>query len=65
MKEIHLQRCEKLCEEFLKLAAALRIREAEGAYKFDSYISGCRESGALRRKSLDLTRALADLRRAE
>jgi hypothetical protein len=27
------------------------------------FITGCRESGALRRASLDLTRALADLRK--
>jgi hypothetical protein len=30
----------------------------------DSYITGTKASGALRRTSLDLTRALADMRRA-
>ncbi len=45
---------------FLVAARALRARRAKAdLYEFQ----GCRESGAVRRASLDLTRALANLRR--
>ncbi len=37
-------------------------REETSAYVFESYTVG-KESGALRRASLDLTRALADMRK--
>jgi len=47
-------------KRFIAAAKALDERRA----KRDIYdFQGCRESGALRRSSLDLTRALADLRR--
>lgn len=48
-------------ERFLTAAKALMARR-----KKDEWLSdwqGCRESGACRRASMDLTRALADLRR--
>lgn len=49
-------------ERFIAKAKALRARRAKGdLYSFQ----GCRESGALRRASLDLTRALADLRKPD
>lgn len=43
-----------------RIAKATDGQDAEG-YLFD--FQGCRESGAVRRASLDLTRALADLRK--
>lgn len=47
-------------ERFLAKAKALQDRRA----KKDLYdFQGCKESGAMRRASLDLTRALSDLRR--
>ena len=45
--------------QFLKLADRLVVRlRAE-----PDMLSGCRESGAVRRASMDLTRALAELRK--
>jgi hypothetical protein len=50
------------------MAEALRfIAKAEVVDKIsrnDGYIAGGKESGAARRASMDLTRALADLRRS-
>ncbi len=47
-------------KRFLSAVKALEERRAlNDIYDFQ----GCRESGACRRASLDLTRALADLRR--
>lgn len=43
------------------LAAVNALSSREGA---DNYINGCKESGAVRRVSLDLTRALAELRKS-
>lgn len=49
-------------ERFIAKATALRLRRFKGdLYDFQA----CKESGALRRASLDLTRTLADLRRPE
>ena len=42
--------------------AERKIREDVGKGDYD-YHDGCKETGAARRSSLDLTRALADLRR--
>ena len=44
---------------FRKAVEALRLKMASDSYAF----MGCPESGALRRASMDLTRALATLRR--
>jgi hypothetical protein len=45
---------------FLVKASELKRRWEEDQW---SQMNGCRESGAARRASLDLTRALAELRR--
>ncbi|MEY2690230.1 MAG: hypothetical protein RL375_4430 [Pseudomonadota bacterium] len=56
-------------QRFLKRAAAIksqqrRVDPVQRLAAMDSYIdAGPRETGALRRASMDLTRALADLRR--
>jgi hypothetical protein len=52
--------CVKEAHRFLDKARAVvqRVDENETAFY------GCKETAALRRASLDLTRALADLRRA-
>lgn len=62
MTEEKLKHAIAEAERFLSAAKALRARR-----KRDEWLSdwqGCRESGACRRASLDLTRALSDLRRA-
>lgn len=46
-------------KRFIKRANELKLVE-DGPYSYNP-----RESGALRRASMDLTRALADMRRAE
>jgi hypothetical protein len=49
-------------KRFIAKAEALKARRKAG----DLYVfQGCRESGAVRRASLDLTRALADLRKPQ
>ena len=78
MKDISLERAKNEALRFLDTVMALEARRrveadilakgkaaggefsAAGLYAFQ----GCRESGAVRRASLDLTRALADLRRS-
>ncbi len=45
-------------ERFLKAAKAAKLELAS-----EGYIAGTKTSGAARRASLDLTRALADMRR--
>ena len=70
MNKAKIESCERLCREFLERAKALKAKADKnqmvyhGPHDFDFLTSGTRESGALRRISLDLTRALADLRRA-
>lgn len=61
MNKAKIEACEKLCQEFLERAKAVKdnckpIGNAE-------WFWGSRETGALRRTSMELTRALADLRR--
>lgn len=69
MNKAKIEACEKLCREFLKRAKAVEAKAAKNQmeyhtpHDFDFLTSGTRESGALRRISLDLTMALADLRR--
>ena len=59
-RENKLKAVEAEAKRFLAAVAALKARRAKGdLYDFSS----CRESGAVRRASLDLTRALADWRK--
>lgn len=62
MNKAKIEACEKLCQEFLERAKALKNNE--NAISNLRIGFGSLESGALRRTSMDLTRALADLRRA-
>ena len=39
------------------------IRRADATLKVDEWVTGSRESGALRRQSMELTRALAAMRK--
>jgi hypothetical protein len=66
MENSKIEQCECLCREFLERAEALRQHEKECNSKTDFrwFVYSPRESGALRRTSMELTRALADLRRA-
>lgn len=61
MNKHKLEICEALCREFLERAKVVKdnckpIGNAE-------WFCGSMETGALRRTSLELTRALADMRR--
>jgi hypothetical protein len=61
MTDDKLKAAQAEAERFIAAARTLRARR-----KKDEWLSdwqGCRESGACRRASLDLTRALAGLRR--
>lgn len=58
MKKSTLQKTINIAEDFLQ-AARECMDELNGDYQ---YIEGTRKSGACRRKSMDLTRSLADLR---
>ena len=71
MNKAKIEQCERLCREFLKREKELYERvnyyqamDDKHSYSFEFYASGLRESGALRRTSMELTRALADLRKA-
>ena len=66
MENAKIKVCERLCREFLERAEALRHHEKEcnSNADFRWFVYSPRESGALRRTSMELTRALADLRRA-
>ena len=72
MNKAKIEACEKLCREFLKRKKDLYAKvdyyraldHDNHSYSFEFYASGLRESGALRRTSMELTMALADLRRA-
>ena len=52
--------CQALAREFADLAEELERKTAAGSSWF---FCGSKLSGQVRRKSMDLTRALADLRR--
>lgn len=60
----HLERAEEECARFLAATKELRkrLREDEHAKQY-AYITGCPETAAVRRASLDLTRALAKMRK--
>jgi hypothetical protein len=60
MNMVSIDRAKKRVKEFLDRVAEMEIKFEEDETAF----YGCRESAALRRSSMDLTRALADLRRA-
>ena len=53
-----LARCQALAREFADLA-----EELERQSSTNHWVMGSKLSGQVRRKSMDLTRALADLRR--
>lgn len=65
MTKNQISRCVKLCREFI--ARAKKVSDEHGkselrmGFVFNS-IHGSAASGALRRTSMELTRALADLR---
>lgn len=76
MNDGPLDHAKKEAERFLQVVHALNLRrkaekakeeeakrtgQDHGDYLYD--FQGCKESAAVRRASLDLTRALADLRR--
>lgn len=61
MTRENLQRCIALAQDFV-LKARDRIVEIDNN---EYYSVGTKRSGAVRRASLDLTRALADLRRPD
>jgi hypothetical protein len=62
MNKAKIEACEKLCREFLERAKEVKSNpHLLGEY---GLIWGGKETGALRRTSMELTRALADLRRA-
>lgn len=60
-----LQEAKQESERFLNRIKELESRvKKDGWLKWESgYISGCSESGAVRRSSMDLTRTLAKLRK--
>ena len=60
MDDITIKEAMKEAKEFIERAkAVLERRKIEGKAVY----FGCKETGALRRKSMDLTRALARLRK--
>ena len=61
MNKSKIEACEHLCREFLERSKALKENKYAMEFLVSSY--GSKESAALRRISLDLTCALADLRR--
>lgn len=52
-------------KRFLKAADAAKARYAADKFKPEWDVPPTREGGAVRRASMDLTRALADLRKTE
>lgn len=60
MKPEYLERAIAEARRFIKMANAAEARITEDKY---ALISGSRETAAVKRASMDLTRALADLRR--
>ncbi len=59
MTEEKVKICIKEAKEFIERAKVVLERAKEDKYIF----FGCKETGALRRQSLELTRALAELRK--
>ena len=54
--------CLKDAKRFIELADAARVRLENDS---TCSITGCRETGAARRASMDLTRSLANLRKTD
>ena len=59
MNKAKIELCEKLCREFLERAKVTK----ETANGNSAWFWGSKDTAALRRTSMELTRALADLRR--
>lgn len=59
MRAVAIAKAEHECRRFLAAMQNLRDRQAEDPH----YGEYSKEAGSLKRASLDLTRALADLRR--
>lgn len=60
MKYMHLEKAEEEARRFIQAVTALRNMEKLSDEQ--QYIGASRWSGAVKRASMDLTRALADLR---
>ena len=61
-----IKEAEEEAHRFIRRCVEWRLACKENGCDLDSiYASGTKESGAIRRASLDLTRALANLRRPE
>ena len=60
MNMINMKRAKETAKRFLDRVAEMEIKLSENEMAW----FGCPESGALRRSSMDLTRALSALRRA-
>ena len=59
-----IKKAEDAAHRFLAAADAIRVRLAQDADFNELYgIVGYKETGALRRSSMDLTRALAEMRK--
>ena len=63
MKKHRLYRVEQEINRYNEAVAALHARVLDDGH--DYALSGSRETGAVRRASLDLSRALADLRKPD
>ena len=62
-----LREAKSEAKRFLRKVDSLEKRfiEANGPYESHTYLlTGCAESGAVKRSSMDLTRALAELRKS-
>jgi hypothetical protein len=59
-----MKKCIAEAKRFVKLAEAVPIRKTENKSQFSKwdFVESGKASGAARRASMDLTRALADLR---
>jgi hypothetical protein len=63
---IQLEECIKECERFIYKARECKVRLIEENCNANSpSISGSKQTGAARRASLDLSRALSDLRNSK
>jgi hypothetical protein len=65
MREDRLTAVDRAIQVYQARRAALQKRVFELALEDRYALDGCLETGAVRRASLDLTRALADLRRPD
>jgi|WetSurMetagenome_2_1015567.scaffolds.fasta_scaffold489164_3 hypothetical protein len=58
MTNVTLKKAMVEAERFLEIAKIVELKGHDNVFTF----YGCKETGALRRASMDLTRALAELR---